>query len=467
MKLKPIEDQSNKVSQFQNKYETSIAFIAVMICVVMNPFAHYSGRFWAEEGTYFFSDLYGKSFVDSIFYVYKGTVQITTNMAVYLSANVPIRFSPLVTSWIGTAFIASFAFSYAIWAKSLKIEWPFCAIAIGTLLISGQFYEILSNSTNLQWICSLLVLLFAFFPAASVSKHFVIYALVVLLSGLSGVPSNTLAPLMFAKAWVDRSLEKALLAIILSFTTLVQIITIFGSSLSDRDLSRYSLFELIYMSIVKPGLGIILTQKGSQVIMTPLYENFSDVSLFSLSIILLAFYMYAIYRSKFDTSAKVDLILLIITASYVSVINVAGSLSSEVNAMTGVGGGRYFLIGHLSALMSLCIIIVQSQAPLSWFGRAILGLGIGLNAGYAIATNMTNRYAVHGSWQAQVDGCQRARVGICDVVIWPGNLGQEWVVQLKTGQVLENNSAGKSSDRSIPYGSIRSAPADSGSANGP
>ena len=57
-------------------------------------------RFWAEEGTVFYAGFVGKSFLECIFYIGHGSLQILSNAIVYLAAQAPVAFAPAITTYL-------------------------------------------------------------------------------------------------------------------------------------------------------------------------------------------------------------------------------------------------------------------------------------------------------------------------------------------------------------------------------
>lgn len=420
---------------WQRAPEAVVVIIALCICLMINPYAHLYGRFWGEEGSYFFENIYRSSAFESIFYIYKGTLQITSNLALFVATRISTEYSPFITTWIGTAFLSYFVYLFARWAHLNGVRTGIVVLSMTCLLISGQSYEVLSNSTNLQWMCSLSVMMMIFLSADVLKRHVLFNTVFIVLAGLSGVPSSMLAPAMMVRGLVVRSWTHISFAVILGCTALTQIFIIFSSQLQERDPTRYSIFELFYVSVVRPPLGLMLTQKGSQTLMSAAHAHLDVVVLFALAVIILAGLLYLIWRWKGFEGARSDATIVLLTGCLVSAINIFGSLSSEIDAMLGIGGGRYYLIGFVSVLMLLCL----GSRSLHWKSINVVGLillcGIAVNLAYAIAAGTTTRHALDRSWQGQLQQCSKAKVTTCDVVIWPANMGQRWITKVDMGAV--------------------------------
>src|SRR5690606_33630689 len=61
------------------------------------------GRFWAEEGADFYSAMAGGSAVAHIFLLFHGHLELATNLVVYASPFVELKYAPLVTTYLSLA----------------------------------------------------------------------------------------------------------------------------------------------------------------------------------------------------------------------------------------------------------------------------------------------------------------------------------------------------------------------------
>lgn len=430
MNIVTVEENSN-----HKIVDSMVVLIALTTCLIINPYAHFYGRFWGEEGSYFFENIYRSSAFDSVFYIYKGTLQITSNLSLLLATRVSMEHAPLITTWVGTVFLCYFIYLFLQWARIHSVNIGIIILSIILLLVSGQTYEVLSNSTNLQWICSLCVMVAIFLPDHVLQRRFYINSVLILLAGLSGVPSSMLAPSMMLRGLVVKSWTQITFAIILGCTALIQIFIILSSQLEERDTDRYSIFELFYVSVIRPPLGLLLTQKGSQTLMSAAYARLDVLILFGFAVIVLAGTLYLIWRWSGLKTVRHDATIIVLTGCLISAVNIFGSLSTEIDAMLGIGGGRYYLVGFVAVLMILCL----ASRSLQWRHFNLVGLvlvvAVAINLAYAIAAGTTTRHTYNRSWQGQLRQCAQAQVATCNVVIWPANMGPRWTTEVDMSAV--------------------------------
>jgi hypothetical protein len=160
-----------------------IMFIIRDIDLFINP------RFWAEEGTIYFSDVY-KYGISHLFNTHQGYFSIIPNFATYLATFVPLKFAPFVTTFI--ALIVQIIPLILIF----KIKTPYFDtvnkkfIASLIILFSGNTSEIWLNSITSQF--HFVVILFLILLDTEYDKYVKTKYALIFISGLSGVPANVL-----------------------------------------------------------------------------------------------------------------------------------------------------------------------------------------------------------------------------------------------------------------------------------
>gem|GEM_PF-3342311 len=160
-----------------------IMFIIRDIDLFINP------RFWAEEGTIYFSDVY-KYGISHLFNTHQGYFSIIPNFATYLATFVPLKFAPFVTTFI--ALIVQIIPLILIF----KIKTPYFDtvnkkfIASLIILFSGNTSEIWLKSITSQF--HFVVILFLILLDTEYDKYVKTKYALIFISGLSGVPANVL-----------------------------------------------------------------------------------------------------------------------------------------------------------------------------------------------------------------------------------------------------------------------------------
>jgi len=209
-----------------------VLLAALAIIVLRAPILFTEPRFWAEEGSGYFSAAYrfahSPEWFRSLGYVHRGYLAIWTAGATTVAANlVPLERAPLVTTLF--ALIAQIgAIAVILWTDSEFWRTPLMKL-VGVLVIlfvplSG---EIWLNTINSQFVFGLIAfLILQATPGESPVSKWLTRAL-LLIAGLTGIVSCLLAPFFILRARLERSRERAVQAAILTACALIQLFTQF------------------------------------------------------------------------------------------------------------------------------------------------------------------------------------------------------------------------------------------------
>lgn len=215
------------------------SFLIISACFLIayrQPAILNEPRFWAEEGTYFFSYAISHGWFDTVFHVVPlfGFYSLAHNMAGLLATFVPLEQAPFVTTYLGF-------FSHLL---------PCCIVIVGnspfwntlpkkTLICLGilfiPFGRMWLNTTYIHFTLALsvfLILLEEMESSNRLTKNF--YRVIIIISGLSGAVSCFLTPVYLLKAWHSRLNENILQASLLAFFSVVQV-AVFIYTISNLD----------------------------------------------------------------------------------------------------------------------------------------------------------------------------------------------------------------------------------------
>ena len=186
------------------------------------------GRFWAEEGAYFFpaicvSDSYG-----GLLYLFNNHLQLWTNVAVLISTLVPLGLAALVANLYAILVQAIPLVLLAAKRKALGLENT--AVFIIALAYFGmpQATEVWANTINLHFHFLIIAGLVLAIPAVG-GAWFMLSLVLLFAAGLSGIPANFLAPLFLVAAFFEKSTFRYIQAAIICTTTAFQIVLLFQS----------------------------------------------------------------------------------------------------------------------------------------------------------------------------------------------------------------------------------------------
>lgn len=349
----------------------------------MRAYAH-NGRFWAEEGADFYVQLENSNFLNGIFFIYKGHLEIVTNVVVYTSTFVALKFAPLVTTYFSFSIQFIPIFLLILYRKELELsKWGTLALLI---IATGlpQAAEVWSNSINLHFHFALVTIIIA---AVSITGcfHKVPFRVLLAVSGLSGIPPNFIAPVFLILALKLHKREHWVHFLILTTTSMIQLAIILFSHLDTGD-RQFTWNPLIYwyailsQSLISPFLGIHLGDQLSAILKSGLGGNFEILSFAifcSLPILILSQSLMA-YRSSVTTVLSGSAFLLLI-------FSLLTALGDKTIMISAGFSGRYFYIPNIIWAMCFLILISKSKNVVIYTVASILLLSCFRNTAHYIA----------------------------------------------------------------------------------
>ncbi len=212
----------------------AILFFLALSCLSLRNFI-FEGRFWAEEGVIFYPELLERGWRGVFSHTFQGHLEFFTNLVVYLSTLVEIRYAPLVTTYLSFS-LQSLPFLLLIFnRKALGLSKISTVLFIALTVISPGAFEVAANSINLHFHFALLSIIVLLLPVTRLNNVF------LLMSGFSGIPSNALAPFYLYEAYKERDRKRLCQFFILAFTGVVQLLLIIDNQAGIHD--RKFLFD--------------------------------------------------------------------------------------------------------------------------------------------------------------------------------------------------------------------------------
>lgn len=244
--------------------------LAALVLVLRVPGVMETPRFWAEEGTLYFTAAYNQPWYRALFLSHNGYYSLIPNMATVAATLVPLEFAPYVTMisslLIQLIPVALIAFGTSELWKSLLSR----VIGVGAVLFTSLNGEVWLNTPNSQFHLSLSAFLILLEDSESLQPlRKWIYRMVLAAAGLTGVPSGFLAPLFFIKSWQDKTKEAGIQGGILLASLLLQMSIIFSTSDAGGIGDRWdgligiptAVYSLVLKSILVPIMGAEITQQ--------------------------------------------------------------------------------------------------------------------------------------------------------------------------------------------------------------
>lgn len=323
----------------------SISFYFILSLVKMRAYL-FSGRFWAEEGTFFYYSINQDGFLKGLFYIFHGHMEFPTNLVVASSTIFPLQLAPLVTTYLSYFFqiipIMLVVICRAELGLSRKMIFVVLLVAVGL----PQSGEVWANSINLHFHFALLVVIIAALspPSNGLRRYF--FRFLIMLSGLSGIPANFLTPLFLLLAFFSGSKERWIQSAILIFTSVFQLSILLYTSFdsNSRDLGGpllLYLFSFVSQSFTSPIFPF--AAKGITLFLRNVLLDGKGVVIFAalaISAIFLMPFLIRLFRSAIDRD--VQRITLAFGAIILVIMSITAALGDKNYLISFSGGGRYF-----------------------------------------------------------------------------------------------------------------------------
>lgn len=212
-----------------------LVFISVMVIalnIVRCPELLLYPRFFAEEGSTYFSGAFQKSFLANIFSAHYGYYTLYNQLATSCAKLAPLEYAPLVTTLM-SLFVQIGISLYVLWGELPLLDtlWRRTVLALAIPLISwpGHWLTIIGTQSWFGAGTFLLLL------SATRGRHLYSYAAkggYLLLAGLTGVVSCFMLPAYLWRSVREKSREFLAYAAILFLCLLVHIGVLLGALLS-------------------------------------------------------------------------------------------------------------------------------------------------------------------------------------------------------------------------------------------
>ena len=396
----------------------------VALSFVKAPAVLTDPRFWAEDGAFYFKDFRALDAWGALLHVTNGNYQLLTNVLVYLATKVPLVHAPAVTTY-GAYLVEALV---VVLIHSVVVGYGINRLA-GLLLVAAwtlmpASYETWASATNVQWTCSVSMLLVLVLPGGIIERHFAKMLVWTAICGLTGVPSCMLAPGYLARAFIDRSRHFAVLGTLLVLCAVLQLAVLMRYGVTDRSFAldpRILTLPTLLQTILVPLFGVEWIGTLSMQLRDGARALSAFVYLAGLSLML-----FAVLAAR---RAQPTAIILIVAGLWilVSLLNTFGALGPPLELMSGKGSARYFLFGA----MCFCLLLAIGTAAGSRLQSVIAAVLLLTIAGKSIAQigeHWTIEHVKGPSWKQEVAKC--AAAAPCEVAIWPNG----WSVRLQSAR---------------------------------
>lgn len=393
----------------------------VALSLVKAPNVLLDPRFWAEDGAFYFTNFRALDAWGALFYITNGNYQFLTNALSYLATQVPLVHAPAVTTYGAYLVEALVVVLIHAVVVSHGINRLVGLLVVTAWTLMPASYETWASATNVQWICSVSMLLLLLLPREIIERNFAKTLVWTVICGLTGVPSCMLAPGYLARAGIDRSKHFALLGAVLTLCALFQLAVLMRYGVGGRLFASGPLMltlPMLLQTIFAPLFGVDWAGELS----APLRQGARALSAFTVvaGLSLMLFAVAIAWRARRTGIVFIVAGLWIL----VSLLNTFGALGPPLDLISGKGSARYYLFGA----MCFCLLLAIGTTARSRLGSAVAAVLLLVIAGKSIAQigeHWTVEHTEGPSWRRELAKC--APAAPCEVAIWPDG----WSVRLR------------------------------------
>jgi len=335
-----------------NKYKNWVFLVSLFLyigfLIFRSPEIMLEGRFFAEEGSIYWSYSLLNSKSNTFLYtpVIAGYYLLIANLQILLSSFVPIYYAPLVTVWVSMiiSLLPSILF-FLLTEKSLDNNRRILSSILLLVLPSLNFLEVFANSINSQTYLGLSVFVIYIFGLNNDSKKikFLEYFILV-LGSLSAYYSLILFPVLFFRYLKIKTIKIIFPLIIWIFGVFIQLNVIFYTFMQSAfygDKFKFKINLDYFILILKKSISVNLFT-----------EHFLNNSII-LNISLLLFIIFLIFLISSKNAEKFLYFLILLSFVLEIFLVIVGQASQGYS-------GRYAVVP--STVIFFIFIVYFSKA---------------------------------------------------------------------------------------------------------
>lgn len=405
---------------------TILALTAYALAVILRmPEIVLKGRFWAEEGTFFFVNAWTLDPVSAVLQPVGSYLNLAASGAAVVARwSVPLEYAPYVTIAVALVFQLFPPLLLLVARDGWLENWVIRIGGLCLLLLVPGSDEIWLNTLHSQFqlmLCCGLVLALD----VPVGWRLWFHSAILFLAPLCGPGAIALLPLFGLRALVDRSSGRAIQTVVLAASSLLQLIDFFdmGASGDGRGAVVSPLVFLLVVTVkdlVLPFLGIGMAERFAAAIRTAgITGPLSAAAMVAPVVVFGAVAILAIRR-------RIWVALWLLAGAAVSAVTAYfGALDGMVALLHERAGARYAFVPLSLTALCFLALAANTQRRERWVTTAICTwmVIVGLRAFTPGWLPVRNGPA----WRTEVTRWRADPTHL--LLIWPS----PWVVQLDGG----------------------------------
>lgn len=398
----------DQVSAAMWPYRMPVLLVAVLLLIA--PHLFLDPRFWAEEGSlYYFEAM--KTGPLSILAVHNGNYQVLTNVFAWLATLVDPLYAPAVTTLLATAVMGVVALQIGLALRDCGVRPGIASLVVVAWLLS--LGELTANTTNVQWLGALSMLLLAVQNVGAWRRSTVCLVVLWVASwGMTGVPSALVSPVLLLRGLLTQSRRHIGFGCVLGVCAIAQVAIIFGSDVSNRSFD-FGLQTLVLPAFMQSIYALLIGAGPTRFLARLAPDLTWALALLAMGIGALCALVY------FSSNRAIALVLVVafVLAGLVQTFGAIGPVSHRIAMLSPPFASRYFATGTLTVLFLIALV-----KPAPYVSAALLVLIFANLMPQAIKLH-GNQRSEYPSWSEQVARCR----GECTIALWP----KGWSVPVK------------------------------------
>jgi hypothetical protein len=404
----------------------------VLVMLVKTPHIFLTPRLWAEEGTRYLNSFQTLGATDSMLLVVNANYQFLLNLIVLIASRLPMAWAAHVTTYVSFAVAILVAYQLQVFAREFALQRYVALLLVLMWALLAHTYEVFATATNLQWVCSISVLLLCTSSLSSRSKgsRYFVYGWVV-ACGLTGVASCVLALGFFLRTLLDKSRPHLVIGILLTVCSVLQLwIIATHETIVPRSFTRD--IELLVLptllnTIAEPLIGARQEEQLVNAIQ-PGVEGAGAVKIVLETATTSVIVFLTLALRNCARNRRVAFLVVVVLWAFASVIYTFGAIGDPRTLLLLWSGARYYLLGAVAFGLMLALATGASNGYARTAAIWMLSFLVVISAVDIIMPSSLRYLYSHGgpSWSAELARCGAQRP--CRVKIWPHS--DIWTVDL-------------------------------------
>jgi hypothetical protein len=358
-----------------------MTLIIIILTVIRKPQLLYIPRFYAEEGQSYFSFAYNNSLIHYILSPMFGYYSLYNVIATSFATLFKLEYAPLITTYL--ALIVQVAVSiYVIWSDIpiLNSYAKRFLVAISFPLLCPP--QVWLTTIGIQyWLCIITALILLDGFTSDIKPTHVVKAIILILTGLTGVLSCIMTPIFIFK-WVKSKSKQFILYIsMLIMCSIIQILIFLqallrhDNGLNNRFVAHNKVSDLMYTSSLNFLGSLLIPKENIYVTFIDKLDKIIKYTMFNI----MGKYRFGEEESIFIVTSFIIILVImplalhyITNIEYITVLmsSITVYLSSIILSINVRGGPRYLFAP--SAMLILFLIASYSKNTFSLAYRIIL-----------------------------------------------------------------------------------------------